>query len=547
LSWFVLLLFASALLLGVYVPIYSDEFATYLLKARVFDENGLLISLLPQCKSSFVSAVPLTWYPAVAFYGIFYSKLNLLGLRLAGVCGALLWISAISFWSFKKAQTGAERLHMVAGLVALSSFGVLPFILILARPEQVMILCLAYYCIVPLFFGDRRLHSFWSRAFVLCSFVLVTSIFHFCHPKSLFFMPLILASGICTVQSISPRILLLLTFFIFLTAYQSFSHADLLYQCDDAPVIRSTLVSFTLDPRLLVNQPKVFFTSAVKNIISAPSEIVHHVLFQNIYQSSWLPPAADSLGDRLADKLNVITSFIYIIMFPVVLILASFKVAKEIIARRMSSHAILATAMAVSLIGHAAFYGVGRWHFYTSGLMIPSLILLVLLIWTGSFEKIYTMKLARTILACLLFFAAMNLCALMANVAPRLIEQSYSRDASLRGQFLSVAPFYFDEQKTTIRALADRCGIKGDGASRLVVDHLTYYAFENLRQPIHALYISELGCGGDISGREIIPFLAEIRSPGIIARCDYIPLELRNAAKNMDGYCCIGEAELSQR
>jgi hypothetical protein len=540
LSWLVLLLFAVALLSGVFVPIYIDEVALLLLKARFFDENWTLVSLLPQCKSSFISSLPLTWYPAVAFYGIVYSHLSLIGLRLSGVFGALLWVTVIAFWSFKTSQKKAERLYMIAGLLALSSFGVMPFILILARSEQVMILCLSYYCIVPLFFGFKRLYSLRSRSVVICSFILVTSILYFCHPKSLFFTPLILASAICTLQSLNWRLLLFLTLIIFLSAYQSYNHAKLSGQCEEAPIVRTTF-AFTLEPGLLISQPRLFFDHALRNLKFARLRIVQHVPFQNLYQSGWLPPATETVGDRLAEKLNVLTNIIYTNLIFVALFLLIFRIVNEIRLRWISSHTILAAALLVSLIGHAAFYNIDSWNFYTSGLMIPALILFLLLVWPEDFYKRFSRKYAHIILALLLIFAAMNLCALMVNVAPRLIEQSISRTSSIQGQWLSVTPFNFDEQKSTILALADQCGIKGDGASRLVVDHVTYYAFDHLRQPLHVLYISEDGFGGDIKGREIVSFLNEMGSPGIIARCSYIPPVLRNVVKDMRGYCCIGE------
>ena len=535
-----MLLFTLALLSSVFVPIYSDEVALILLKARIFNENGTLVSLLPQCKSSFVSPLPLTWYPAAVFFGIIYSHLNLIGLRLAGVGGALLWMGGITFWSFKKAPSKSERLHLVAGLVALTSFGVMPFILILARFEQVMILCLTYFCLVPLYFGFRRLPSFIARGVVFSSFLLVTSIFYFSHPKALFFTPLILASAICTVSCLNRKCLLFLTLAILLTAYQSYNHAKLLSQCEEAPIVRNVL-AFTLEPSLLIKQPLIFFERSFRNLESAPSKIFHHVTFQKFYQSDWLPPAKETSGDWLAEKLSALSKAIYINWFPLLVFLLSFKIFKEIKAKDISAPTILAAALSLSLVGHAAFYNSGSWNFYTPGLMIPLLIVLVLLIWPEILGSSFSKNFFHFILAGLLIFASLNIGALLTNITPRLIKQYKSRAASIPDQWLSVPPFYFEERKTIIRTLAARCGIQGDGASRLVIDHETYFAFEQLRQPLHILYISEAGFGGDIRGSEILSFLNKMGSSGIITRCTYIPPALRNSIQKMGGYCCRSE------
>jgi hypothetical protein len=544
LSWFVLLLFAAALLTSIFIPVYSDEVATKFLMARVFDEDWTLVSLFPQCKSSFVSSLPLTWYPAAAIYGFIYSKLDLLGLRIAGIGGATAWAMVMIFWSFNIVQFWTGRLYVVAGLLALNSFGVLPFILALARPEQILILCIAYYCVVPLFLGFEKTNLFWSRGLVVVTFLLITSVFYFSHPKALFFTPLVLASAISSVRLRHWQYLILLIFFTFATAYQSYDHAKLFGQCEEAPILSKAISDNTLSPSLLISNPKVFFIGAIKNLLIAPNGIIKHVPLQQTYQSGWLPPTQDILDDSVVKALGTITNLLFILSCFAVFFFTILKVLREIKERKITTQTTMAATLALGLLGHAALYN--AWHFYTPGLIFPALIILALLMWGKYFEKLSAVSSVRITLACLLVFAILNLCALLANVVPQIIKQSEFHGASIKDQWLSVSPFNFDMQKTTIRSLAHQCNIEGDGSSRLVVDHSTYYAFDRLREPIHVLYISEEGFGGDIKGREIIPFLKEIKSPGIIARCDYIPPALRDTVKRLDGYCCINELELSQ-
>lgn len=541
LSWLVLLLFASALLFSIFVPVYSDEVATKLILARAFDEGWTLVSLFPQCKSSFISSLPLTWYPAATFYGVIYSKLELLGLRIVGIGGAIVWIAVMVYWSLNVVRSWTLRLYTIAALIALNSFGVLPFILVLARPEQILVLCIAYYCIVPLFLRFDKTHSFWLHVLIVTSFVLITSVFYYSHPKALFFTPLVLASVICSVQLRRWQYLIPLMFFIFATVYQSYDHAKLVYQCDEAPILRAELALNTINPSLLASNPKVFFVDAIKNLISAPRKIVKHVPLQKNYQSGWLPPSPGA-GGLLAKILGVVTKVFFVLSFLTVFFFSIRKVLTEFKERKITTQSIIATMLALSLLVHIALYN--AWHFYTPGLIFPALIILALLMWGEYLEKVPVVPLARITLASLLVFAALNLGVLLVKVVPQMVRQSKSHGASLKDQWLSVSPFQFDIQRTTIRSLALQCNIEGDGVDRLIVDHATYYAFDRLREPIHVLYISEVAFGKDIEGREIIPFLTEIKSPGIIARCDYIPPALRDSAKSSHGYCCVGGAEL---
>jgi len=71
--WIILGLVVLVLCFGLLVPIYSDEVAIHMSKARFFLERGQLVTLFPQCETSSTTRVPVTWYPAAILYGFVYA------------------------------------------------------------------------------------------------------------------------------------------------------------------------------------------------------------------------------------------------------------------------------------------------------------------------------------------------------------------------------------------------------------------------------------------------------------------------------------------
>ena len=90
---------------------------------------------------------------------------------------------------------------------------------------------------------------------------------------------------------------------------------------------------------------------------------------------------------------------------------------------------------------------------------------------------------------CLIFLASASVLAV--QVVPGLYRAIGSEQIGLKNQPLSVPTFSFSEQRGRIRKFADECSLSGDGARRLVVDDLTYFAFNNLREPLHLVYLYE--------------------------------------------------------
>ena len=128
---------------------------------------------------------------------------------------------------------------------------------------------------------------------------------------------------------------------------------------------------------------------------------------------------------------------------------------------------------------------------------------------------------------------------LILTVVPRLIGAIHTQGDGLRGQSLSVPTFDFQVNRDRVRSLAKACNLQGDGAKRLVVDDMTYFAFDNLSEPLHLVYLSELGMGSDIKNSDIKEFLSRMGSDGVIAQCTFLPPALKDISVHDGNICCV--------
>ena len=538
LSIVVILLFLASLLLGIFVPLYTDEVATKILQARLFAEGGKIVTLFPQCGASFVVDTPLSWYPAAMIYAFLYSGLEPLGIRISGLAMAFAWV-ALSVWGVVKITSISQyRIYLFAAVAVILGLGVLPFMLILARAEQWLILLITLYSLFPIIsrriiFYESALNK-WSLFFVFC---LVTSLFFYSHPKAIFFFPLIIISAFYTFGKKYRLHLGLSIIFLVICISQSMLIAKTLTSCEDAPKLSAILSSQTLDFKLIKTSPVAFITTATENIINAPNSITNYVLFSNNYQSGWLPAVDEGSLTFAVRFVNDISQALLLTCLWSALLLPLFFFCKFINSAKNRENFFLVLALWIGLVGHLAIFS--TWNFYGAALILPLSILILVLVGADSFQLAMQRLWAKWVLIIALVLSLSSFYVLFNTVLPKLILIAKADKGLLLGQPLSVATFNFQSQRLRIRALATTCGIHGDDSNHLVIDDLTYFAFNRLHQPIHMIYLYEGGFGLDVAGDRIEPFLTKMASDGIIAQCTYLPQLYKDKAVRDGNYCCV--------
>lgn len=530
--YFFIFLFLVVVLSGVFLPLYSDEAVGVWNLAGIIDNQGGVFNLLPQCSNGSLYKINFLFYPAAILYFLVYAGLDPIGMRISGILVALLWL--LTLWSISRELIKNNKISALvfSVLLAFLMMGVLPYIIIVARPEQVIVLYVTILSVLCLY--RRKLYIGWRYAVLLVTFFLVCSSFLYIHPKALFFSPLMVFGAVC-ITSEKNRLVRLV--FILITAclvYTAFQLWASILTCDIAPAVSAIVKSNTLSLNILIQSPVSFFMQGVLSIIEAPDKIISHVLFKDLYQSGWLPPVPSTISAYYTVN-SYIKELLYLLLVVSHLGTVIIFVIRAIL-RQLSAQIWLGLMIVVGELATAFFYK--SWNFYSGAQYIPISILLVIM-WLPAYKERVAPLAIKLVCLLICLFSCFSMTLLVSRYLPSMIHNSNLIAADIPNQPLSIPIFSAHEQLGVIRELAQQCKVTGDGSKNLVVDHMSYYAFRNLRTPIHVLYISGW-LGGDLTGGKLEQFLKKLESPGVISRCSYLPEQLRGRKHaELGGYCCV--------
>src|SRR5579872_1805415 len=150
-------------------PIYSDELLWKLLDSRLLLDSGKLLYLFPECTKGISLDPPISWYPLQLIDAALYSDMTnpqMLRYWAIGIFFALVFYCA---WFVRFSLRPAIGYAATVGAVlAPLSLGVLPFLLVMNRPEQGLLVVLVLGCSIPVLLERRKMAALqiWAIAAV---------------------------------------------------------------------------------------------------------------------------------------------------------------------------------------------------------------------------------------------------------------------------------------------------------------------------------------------------------------------------------------------
>lgn len=531
------------LVVGVLIPIYSDEIAIQMARARFFVEGGALLNLAPQCRS-LVAVIPVSWYPGAVFNAILYSGAGDLGLRIRGMAVCAGWLSLMWVWAGRHPQTLIPRRSFQSFIISLNMLGVLPFVLVLARSEQLLVLALIAYCMLALFWRVEASDGISVTSLKAALLFSITSVFLLTHPKALFFAPVILGSTWLIFRSAGKTWMIGIMLAIGFAVLQSVQYVLFTSSCPGAPAMAKVLAQHTLDFQLLATDKSLFFKAASSNLASSLGLILDRMPATLAYQSNWLPfVQGEWMGPWLGGFGKLLKASLYILAL-VSFVATIVRFVMQLSNRRLDKEVLLSTALLTGLVLHGVVYNTNAWHFYTPGLIVPLLSVLLMLMLHTPFAAVPD-EVRRASSAFALYWMSLAIASmvlLLGIQTPGLLRLARIGDYVITSQPLSTPAFVREEERARLSALAKRCNIQ-DGDERLVLDGAAYFLFQHGRQPINVFYVSDYAFGMDI-GQKLPEFLKKIDSGGILSRCEYLPKALSDRAIRSDKMCCVSKADL---
>lgn len=542
---FFLLLVVFTVASGILVPLYSDEIAIHMARARFVAEGARVVNLFPQCSLSILSEVPLALYPGAVLHSLIYFARGGLSLRALGVATGVLWVVLVWIWARRNAQHTPFGELIPAALIALNALGVFPYVLVLLRQETTMALILAACCILPLFYSLDRDASSLQILGGAVFYVVLTSYLFYLHPKAVFFSPFILVSAYYMFADTLRRFSVPLFLILLWVVAQGIGYAISAVSCPKAPIVEAATRETTLDLRQAFIDPFTFLSSALNNLTTGWSKMLQHLPVSRTFQSGWLPNAQMFFPSEVLVSFGKVLHFSTLMLIITVAVLVPVSAYRKLRSAEWRANSVLALALWTGLIGHTVIYNDTHWHFYTSGLIVPLVIMLILLLLplcTPVTNAGYTML--RVAAYWFVTIALASVISLMTSLLPVLIRNAMVSNIDIPDQMLSVPARGSSGELSAIKDLAKRCGIDGH-SKRIVVDGFSYLQFAENLQPINVLYVSGYGFGADVAN--VLPnFLASLDSGGVISRCDYLPEGLRLLALSNGKMCCVSKSTWSK-
>jgi len=518
--WLGLLLIPSAYLSFMW-PVFTDEIAWKWISSRLWWDDGYAVTLYPQCSVMGKVKVPALFLPVWALESSLYGLAPaILSLRYLGIFVLVLW--GLVLWQLLKtiSKLSQSDLRDLLALVAsVCLMGGLPFLLVMNRPEQVLLLIATAMVWLPFLHPRDPLRKYGIGS----SFVFLGLLFFSQHAKALFFLPLLLLAA--WKLRLSKKIRIGVMFSLLVFSAQGYLFFVEHTQCNNH-FIKAAFSKMMISPMALATAPAESLRAMVSNVLNFV-DYVRNIHVLDTYPQHWLPT---NYGFSMGAKfLNVLLDLFFVVWMTA----SCWGVFRNSVLRRQRDRSTevsdLSLAMGIGLGGMAVFQSSKT--FYDSALVLPLLIMMG----SGVVEK-RTLKLLSSIALGLATFSVALVCY---RFWPNL-HQEWRGVGRLVQQEYSVKPAYQKGLERRLIALSEKCGLQNTiGKKHLVMDDLTYPYFMKTQEPYHAVYV--LGWWGKMSIENPIEFLKSKGSCGIISQCHWLPEELLSRAVRDDDLCCLPE------
>ena len=519
-----LITFVVTLWMAFYTPVYPDEIFWKVMIARLDSDGGKLVYLFAQCRQGQWIDAPLTWYPAMWINAWLYEDASRpWELR---VHGWILFLVLLGLWTWLlREKSGIGWPDSFLAVSAFLSMGTMPFLMVLGRPEQPLLLLLTLALLTTLIKPPETRVS-WGRGLIyVLGFALIGTLMAGIHPKGMFLFPVLMVLAWRQVRSLSLMALLALV--LGRTAFDTHQVWQLRTSCPEIPGLMKVLQSLTLRPSMFFSDPIGFIKAGVVNLM-AFGAYVTSLEFRESYISSWMPSAVD--WSATAPLVLIANSLIWLPVLMAALIIG----ANGLAARHSRNWTDVLIWLGLLLpLGTIAGLQMAK-NFYEASIIWPLILLLVIF----SFGKplIQPARLGvRIVLVVLMGVALVSGIIRFDRFGDAMQEWRKARAEQTE---------YVDRHNQALREFArQQCAI-GDDAKRLVLDNNAYQAFWANEQPIFLDYVA--GWWGAESDIKIM--LQDRQVGGLISKCDRIPEVLRpfmvRETDEAGGNCCIAAQHL---
>ena len=521
-------------------PIYTDEIGWKLIQGHFVDDGHLSRSsdLVPSCGADTFSTpaplVPIRYVNALITDSLSQPS----DIRLYGLFLSLAWASTTWLLLRKLLAPEVSGEQVAVGLVGVVTLGVMPLIMVMSRPEQVLLIGVSVFLILALGERPSRQRPFLRELVLASALVIGSALVLGSHPRAILTLPVIVVACVRVIQrrTISFAVAAIVTVFAFV-AFTDFSAR---LACPDDESVRNAFAFESIGLAAANHMLGEFFQRLASVLVETPGAFyfVTQFGFNDSYASQIIPPYPyREAGFALTVLIAAFVAGLVLTGIAAFILAAATRIRKR---QGLVALAGLASTWALPL---ASMFARTTRYNYEAQLIEPVLVLAsVLSIWFAREELSKLLgqpRLVRYVRAGfggLLVLSVASQIALLAGYAP-IARLAWSGGGYVSRQPLSVSVGGFPRLRDTILAAAAACNIRpGNTTQHLVVDELTFFAFRHTNTPYLMTYIHPNYWGGGIS--DLPAFLARKRSAGVIVGCQWIVPEFVSVAQT-NGFCCV--------
>lgn len=528
--------FVLSLLLGALVPIYSDEIL-WRLHLRAAVDGGLDATYNDLCGPGTIAQAPWLMMPVRWFSATMNQAFaDPLFVRLTGVSCALLLAGLLWLTIRRLAPDQSRRAFALALAFALLGLGYLPFVLVLSRPEQPIVLCFVVMMLAALGAAETRRRG--AAVLAVAVIAVLTAIAVSYHVKGVLYVPV---AVVCVWIAASGRALLPVR----LAGLAAVLAAVLVavpywagrFACPGDPVLAAKLAGENVAVSLIGQS---HFANLLGQLASGANPLGYVMLIvpRPEMMASWLPPGLVSPG--LSAALALVIGAVWL----AALVLAALALISFVRRNRASALTEPRFLLALAILGCVFAWGCAQVNRndYEAMHVLPMLAIFVVLAVTlpGTEEGRFARLLPRVALAAVpiaLLSQALVL-ALTAGPLWRIAHEPGYIDA----QPSSLSVVGYGQIRRDIHQAMAEAGIPTDRRLRhLLVDDMTYLALQGSYMPLH-----RVGVLSDFNGSIVNPaeYLVRRGSDGIVVGCRYLPLDLPAAQSGQ--ICAVARKSLEE-
>jgi hypothetical protein len=517
------------------MPLFPDEVAIMMHKARSFYDGGVLYESFPICRSG-EKQVPLLFYPAAAFLNAINSLSHWQLIRVVPFISIISLMAAVFSYVWKTGKSAVPLFLFAAVFLGVAGSG-----LILSRPETYLVLhgaaCLFVYsyCI-----RNQLAEKTALALLILLGFV--SNISFFIHPQGMIFAPLTLMlmyristlsfDGMVRRIAVASSVL-----YVGLSVWYGIK-INHIFRCDESRAITGFIHGMTL-PGWLKSSGASHLSNQLHGKYFVRYQYFDKFRFEPLFQINYLPPSNyHGLNPDFLYSINVainLMAAVILLAFISLCVILMIKVCAGLygLRRETSPWPIRLVNFAVS--DEVMFFTICWAHL---GLLI--------IVTQINFYRAFYLNLAMVVLLIIasqqvknkLVGKAAEITAMVSPllcIASTVIAGTYISprlESGYAGPSIPLATNWrrVDED---VQTLEKRCGISAKD-SGIVVDDMTYDALKKNNKVFAITYI---GLGAEIMNKPVMSVIKETHATSAIARCSYFETFKIPRMAEMNGLC----------